>query len=295
MAYTTNPRMPRVRMEAVKLVRSGWSTVQVAKHMGYSQSAIVKWAKRAPKDGRLNIETRSSRPHHHPKSLPQQMIDKIVSKRKEHNRCGLIVYEELKAEGMRVSLSSVKRTLKREGLLRERSPWKRWHSTFPRPIATSPGELVQIDTIHIVSSGKRFYIYTLIDLYSRLAYAKVVKRVNTHQSLKFVYEAEKKAGFRFLMIQSDHGSEFSSWFTENIGVLGMSHRHSRVKQSNDNAHIERFNRSIQEECLDMIPKDFYAYKKAVKGYLEYYNGRRLHIGIDFLTPLRKLAETIPSY
>ena len=224
------------------------------------------------------------------------MVATIVAKREEHNRCAEVVHEELKKQGIVVSLSSVQRTLKRKGLIKARSPWKRWHSSFPRPTAEKPGDLVQIDTIHIQPRGEqKFYIYTLIDLFSRFAYATVVWHINTHESLKFVQEAAMKAGFKFKTIQSDNGQEFSSWFTENIGVMGIGHRHSRVRRANDNAHIERFNRSIQEESLDHVPKDPWSYRKAVKIYLAYYNGERSHMGIDFLTPLQKIAELITSY
>lgn len=297
MAYTTNPRLPRVRMDAVKLVRSGWSTRKVAEHLGYSQAAVVQWMKRAPANRRLRtIPTKSSRPRSHPKMLPQDLVDAIVAKREEHGRCAVVVHRELKIAGIVVSLSSVRRTLERKGLIKGRNPWKRWHGTFARPHAEKPGDLVEIDTIHVHSRGRPiFYVYTLIDLFSRFAYAKVVWHINTHESLRFVREAQRAAGFPFRVVQSDHGPEFSSWFTEQMGVLGVAHRHSRVRQANDNAHIERFNRTIQEECLDRVPKDYSAYRKAIKTYLAYYNGERSHMGIDFLTPLQKIAELITSY
>ena len=138
-------------------------------------------------------------------------------------------------------------------------------------------------------------MYTLIDVFSRFAYAKAAMRINTHQSLKFIKEAERYAPFRFRTIQSDHGSEFSSWFTENVGVHGIAHRHSRVRQANDNTHIERFNRTLQEECLDPLRQDFFVYQKAIRNYLAHYNGRRLHMGIALLAPLQKIADPIPSY
>lgn len=264
--------------------------------MGYPQGTISKWVKKAPLDGRKTIPTESSKPKHHPKELRSEIIDAIIAERKKHGRCSEVVHEGLKTQGIAVSLSSVKRTLEREGLTATRSPWKRWHSTFPRPNAEKPGDLVQIDTIHIQpKGGQKFYVYALVDLFSRFAYARVVWQINTHESLRFVREAEQTARFRFSMIQSDHGQEFSSWFTENIAVMGVTHRHSRVRQANDNAHVERFNRTIQEECLDRVPKDFASYRKAIKKYLVYYNGERMHMGINFLTPLKKIAETIPSY
>lgn len=116
-------------------------------------------------------------------------------------------------------------------------------------------------------------------------------RINTHESLKFVLEAKQKAPFWFRVLQSDHGSEFSNWFTENIGVLGILYRHSRVRQSNDNAHIERFNRTIQEECLDAISQFPEEFNDAIKRYLPYYNNERLHLGINMLTPAQVVLRS----
>jgi transposase InsO family protein len=216
--------------------------------------------------------------------------------REKRNRCAEVVHDGLKKKDIVVSLSSVKRTLERQGLVKKRSPWKRWHGTFPRPMVEKPGDLIQIDTIHIQQKGERkFYVYTAIDLFSRFAYAKVVWHINTHESLQFVKEAERAAGFSFLTVQSDNGQEFSSWFTENVGVMGIAHRHSRVRKPNDNAHIERFNRTLEEECLDRVPKSFLPYQNAITIYLAYYNGERSHMGINFLTPFKKIAESIPSY
>jgi len=191
-----------------------------------------------------------------------------------------------------VSLSSVKRTLDRRQLTKKRSPWQRWHQTTPRPTAQQPGDLVQIDTIHIVPrQGQRFYVYTLLDVCSRWAFTKAVPRINTHQSLRFVREAQARAPFSFQMLQSDHGSEFSAWFTEHTQVRGLKHRHSRVRKPNDNGHLERFNRTVQDECLRRSRQDVRSYQQALKQYLPYYNGERLHLGLNLKTPL----QVMPSY
>ncbi len=289
MPYTNNPNISKVRMRAVHLVYQGWSTRKVGRHFGVGSSTISKWVKKDKLLG-LNgwrpILTESSRPHHHPRELSEKTIEIIVAQRKQRNRCSEVVHQELINQGIVVSLSSIKRTLDRQGLIRKRRPWKRWHFSLPRPEPINAGDLAQIDTIHIVlKNGFRFYIYTLIDVFSRWAYAKVSMRINTHLSLKFVQEAQRQAGFKFRMIQSDHGSEFSSWFTENAGVLDISHRHSRIRKPNDNAHIERFNRSLQEECLDKVLPVPAEYQKAIDEYLPYYNNRRLHLGINLKTPL----------
>lgn len=291
MSYTKNPNLPRVRMEAVNLVRSGWSMRKAAKHFGFSHCAVRLWLKKKPvraRHSKLVIPTRSSRPKSHPKALSKEKVEAIVAQRKKRNRCAEVVHQELLKQGMVVSLSSVKRTLKRQGLIKKRNPEKRWHLFEPRPQAVLPGDLVQIDTIHFLIGGKRFYVYTLIDLASRWAYAKVSMRINTHCSLKFVKEAMALAPFSIKMIQSDHGQEFSTWFSEHIGKLKLSHRHSRVRKSNDNAHIERFNRTLEDECLYKVNCNPKRYQQAIEVYLPYYNNERLHLGINFLTPLEWL-------
>lgn len=277
-------------MQAVNLVRSGWSARKVGRYLGFHHTAILKWLKKVDQNTEL-IPTESSRPHSHPRKLPKGIVNAIVKERMKHRRCAEVVHQELMNRGVDVSLSSVKRTLKRQYLLRERSKYKRWHDSIPRPYAERPGDLVQIDTIHIVPLvGERVYIYTLIDLASRWTYAQATSKINTHRSLKFVREAQQSAPFKFRMIQSDHGSEFSTWFTEHLQKLEIKHRHSRVRRSNDNAHIERFNRTLQEESLDGKPENLKAFQQAIQSYLPYYNTKRLHLGINLLTPIQVVTS-----
>ncbi len=210
MAYTTNPKLPKVRMEAVRLVKyRGWSTRQVARHTGFSQSVIVKWCKKDPTGGWRYIPTLSSRPHSHSKQLKQDIVEKIISQKLKHGRCSEVVHQELINQGVTVSLNSVKRTLERNGLIKHRSPWKRYHPHVDRPFVENTGDLVQLDTVHLmINAKKRMYVVTLIDVYSRWAYAKAYERMNGATSVQFVALAQKHASFFFDMLQSDHGPEF---------------------------------------------------------------------------------------
>jgi len=156
---------------------------------------------------------------------------------------------------------------------------------------THSGALIQVDTIHILlPNGERLYIYTLIDLYSRWAYAEVVERISANMSVRFVMRARKISLFKFELIQTDHGSEFSTWFTHGLKTKEINHRHSRVRQSNDNAHIERFNRTIQEECLDRTTNTLENFKIEIPLYLKYYNTERIHMGINYCTPQEVLQR-----
>ncbi len=67
MAYTTNPKLPEVRRRARELLAKGWSTRKVARHLGYTQGAIVKWSHRK------HIENEPP--------IPTQHMDEAVERR----------------------------------------------------------------------------------------------------------------------------------------------------------------------------------------------------------------------
>src|SRR3989344_3470554 len=82
MAYSKNPELPKVRREAVRLVKyRGLSVRKVARHIGYTHSAIVKWCAKDPTGGWQCIETKSSRPHTSPGGLKEEVISAIIQKR----------------------------------------------------------------------------------------------------------------------------------------------------------------------------------------------------------------------
>ncbi len=280
--------MPRIRSNAVALVAKGWSTRKVSRHTGFSQSVIVKWCAKSDKRGYGAIPTKSSRPHHHPAQLSDELVWKIFHKRLITKRCAEVVHQELLNEGVIVSLPSVKRTLERLGLTKKRSPWKRFHPHVERPQAQKPGDLVQIDTIHTMQSEKkRMYTFVLIDVYSRWVYAKSYQQMNARTTLRFVREAERRAPFCFHMLQSDHGPEFGKWF---VTQIQKNHRYTRIGKPNDNAHIERMNRTLQEECLDKEVRTPEAFNRALRKYLPYYNTQRLHLGISLKSPIQLITK-----
>jgi transposase InsO family protein len=288
MAYTTNPYVPKLRAKAVQMVESGRSVRAVSRYFGVSPGAVSKWMRKASTmTDKTVIPTLSSRPHAHPAALPTSIVDRIVTLRqKTKGRCAEVIHQHLKNEQITVSLSSVKRTLDRQYLTKKRNHLKRYHGSPKRPLILAPGDLVQIDTIHLMQNEKqRLYVYTLIDLYSRWAYAWATDSMSCRKTLAFVNHARQKFPFEFKCLQSDHGPEFSQHFSERIHI---SHRHSRVRRPNDNAHLERFNRTLQEELLDDLPRNARLLNRYLPKYLKHYNEQRLHLGINLQTPAQLL-------
>ncbi|MEN9921979.1 MAG: hypothetical protein RL097_255 [Candidatus Parcubacteria bacterium] len=79
MAYTTNPKIPKVRRDAVRLVyEKKWSIRKVAKHLGCAPSTVSRWCKNDPTNGRYLIPTKSSVPMTSPKALPRETVEAII-------------------------------------------------------------------------------------------------------------------------------------------------------------------------------------------------------------------------
>jgi transposase len=203
MAYTLNPKLPRLRAQAADMVREGKSVTEVARYFGYTKGAVSKWCKKCPTNGTWAIPTKSSRPKSHPSQVSKEVIGKIRTIRIAlGGRCAEVIKKHLEDEGIKLHRITVQRVLDRTGLTKKRSPWKRFHKSITRPMALKPGDLVQIDTIHLmVNTQHRIYIYTLIDVYSRWTFAWATQRINTRMSIRFLKLAQAKACFTFKCIQ----------------------------------------------------------------------------------------------
>ena len=131
-----------------------------------------------------------------------------------------------------------------------------------------------------------------------MAFARCFDRLLPGGALKTLKQAEDYFDFRIKVIQTDNGPEFSKWFThmaESGTVEGgrRIHRRTRIHRPNDNAHIERFNRTLREECigkhmscndsLEDINWDLLC-------FLDYYNEERLHLGLQCRTPRSMLQR-----
>lgn len=281
--------MPRVRRDAARLFHKGWSARKIGRYLGYHHTAVMKWVKRSVKVGDIPILTRSSEPKRKPGKISESLEKKIVELRMKTKRCTEALKLELDRQGLVVPRSTIHRVLERNYCLKKRSPYKRYHPHQERPQALSPGDLVQMDTIHLmISEKKRIYVFTLIDTYSRLVYAKAYQKMNAATAVRFLAEAQMTSPFHFNMVQSDHGPEFGNWF---VSMIKKRHRYTRIGKPNDNAHIERFNRTLQEECLDKVDRDVSKINRALKKYLSYYNNQRIHLGIN-LYPIEMVVPRL---
>lgn len=315
MAYYKGKDIEKSRGNAMKeLILEKRSIAQVARRYGKNRSTIYRWKKKwedqqtvlLENPGRpsrplgkafrwasvkWDIPTINSAPKTHPNALKPEIVAAIMRIRRQKYECAEIVQYKLKKEGIIVSLSSVKRTIKRQELWRKKRRYK-WNEK--RPLPTAPGELVQIDTVHYVNplNNSKLFIYTVIDLYTRMAYAKIADKIGEKWATAAIFEAQEYMGFPFKMVQSDNGLEFQTHFQGRLNHAGIKTRHSRVRHPNDDAHIERFNRTLRKECIGQYNPNKnidFVYRK-LKRFINYYNYDRIHLGIDLRTPYEMLQR-----
>lgn len=111
MAYSKNPYLPKVRARAVRMVKGGKGIRLVSRYFGVSASAVSRWLKKSLAAGSEEIPTLSSRPKR-VKIISQETALKVIKLSREL-KPGAIV-KKLGAEGVKISLSSVKRIIKRQ-------------------------------------------------------------------------------------------------------------------------------------------------------------------------------------
>lgn len=320
MAYSINPNLPRARAIAMQLlVREQLPLQVVANKCGVHRSTIYRWKQKwnmlnqniqmdnpnrpnrvYSRTNHLNrctwrIPTTISRPHTNPTAVSQELVRLVLAVRAQLKRCAEVVWHHIATVlCVSVSLSSVRRILWRSGVARGRKNRVR-RDNPRRPSVTAPGELVQTDTIHHVDpkSGRRLYHYTVIDLFTRMTHVILVPKLSPGHAVRAVLEAQEHWGFPIAMVQADNGPEYGRYFEQQMKRAHIATRHSRLHRPNDNAHIERFNRTIQTECIG------YYWQKSVplsrqqdtlNAYLEYYNTKRVHLGIQLRTPISMLQR-----
>lgn len=315
MAYYRGKDIEKSRGNAMQeVILEKRSVAQVARRFGKNRSTIYRWIKKwrmqqnvlLENPGRpsrplgkafrwqyvkWNIPTLSSAPKTHPNALNENIVAAILRIRQCKYECAEIIHYKLAKEGINVSLSSIKRVIKRNELWRRKRRY-RWNEK--RPLPTAPGELIQTDTVHYVNplDHSKMYIYTVIDLYTRMAYAKISPNLSEKGAAETIFEAQEYMQFSFTMVQSDNGAEFQKHFQGRLNNKGIKTRHSRVRHPNDDAHIERFNRTLRKECIGQYNpnKNINFINSKLNRFIRYYNYDRIHLGIGLKTPYEVLQS-----
>lgn len=161
-------------------------------------------------------------------------------------------------------------------------------------VATTPGHLIALDTIERFVHGLRVYIITCEDVHSRFAFAWGTASHASKAAEEFFGMWQSVFPYPTTFVLTDNGSEFKKHFAERLLELQITHYHTYPKTPKMNAHVERFNRTIQEEFVDYhqgLLLDLRRFNAALMEWLIFYNTRRVHHAFkNKLSPVQYLLQ-----
>lgn len=298
--YHSAATTPRMRAFLVaEAARIGVS--RTARQLGVSRRTVYRWRHRAP-----DFTDRSCRPWRSPTRASQATEAAVLALRLEE-RCGPDRIGAL----LGLAASTVHRILRRHGAHRLSHLFPKPPRSFGHFDISKPGELIAMDTKslgRLDRGGGRHpgvrkrgrhgvgwrQLHVAIDLASRVVFAELrptCGKADTVAFLERALEAFDARGIRVQRVLTDNGSGYKRTFHERAAALGIRHTHTKPYHPWTNGRVERFNGTIQRECL--YAETFRAEQErdlAVALYVGYYNARRPHQALQGLAPLEWLAR-----
>jgi putative transposase len=279
-------------------LRSGIPVIQLLPIIELKKVKFYRWLKRTGSPNRHNGQI--------PRShwlLPEE-IKAIESFAREHYSVNdyflkdgyrRIAYKMLDLDIVAVSPSSVYRILKRAGLLNK---WNTNNSShkgkgFKQP--DYPHKHWHVDIKYLNFNGSFLFLISVLDGYSRFVLHHEVRYHMQEFDVQLtIQKAKDKYPNARPRIITDNGSQFiAKEFKRFIKDAEFSHVKTSVNYPQANGKIERFHRTINEECLrNSSPAFFEDFQIYIEDYVKFYNTQRLHAAINYLTPEDYLNDRI---
>jgi transposase InsO family protein len=279
---------------------------RAARNMGVSRRTVARWRRRAP-----DFADRSCRPHRSPRRSSDAIEASVLALRLER-RWG----PDRIGPWLGLPVSTVHRILRRHGAHQLSHLFPKPPRSFGRFDVQRPGELVAIDTKilgRLDRGGGRHpgarkrgrhgvgwrQLHVAIDLASRVAITELrptCGKIDTIGFLEHALAAFDAKGIRVQRVLTDNGAGYKRTFHERAAALGVRHTRTKPYHPWTNGRVERFNGTIQRECL--YSENFHSEEErdlAVALYLAYYNAERPHIALGGLSPERWLRAQGVTY
>lgn len=182
------------------------------------------------------------------------------------------VYRVLSTAGLLNKWKNSKPSSKGSGFKQPDKPHKEWHT----------------DIKYINYKGTFLFFIGIIDGYSRYIIHHELRTSMTEQDISIVLQrAMEKYPNEKPRLITDNGSQYTS---KEFGLFlkesGLKHIRTSPSYPQSNGKIERFHRTLEEECLRTT--SFFSIEdaqKQINEYVEVYNNNRLHSALFYLRPI----------
>jgi len=287
------------KLRCVKLrLEEGIPVSLLSKEVGASKDVIRRWAKAYQERGEAGLQNRIVRDGSRRK-LPGPVREKIVEIKKREPLFGVKRISHLLKRTFFLSASpeTVRRTLRTESLIVPSK--KKHHRNITRPRffeRSTPNQMWQGDIFTFRLGGRYAYLIGFIDDYSRYMVGLELYRTQTADQVLEVYRRAIGEYGVPKEVLTDRGRQYTNWrgstrFERELGKDRVRHIKSQAHHPMTLGKIERFWKTIYEEFL--VRAQFVSFEEArerVRQWVQYYNHKRPHQGIEGLCPADRYFE-----
>ena len=176
---------------------------------------------------------------------------------------------------------------------------KRKRAPYVPVIAKKPGDLVQLDTVHLINYSRNtrsVFQMNAIDVVSRMTVSKIYYSCTSENACDFMRHVRQVLPFSIHHVQTDGGSEFQGSFRTlcahaySTDAL-LKHITIPPRSPKINGCIERFNGICRQElwhCVDA--RTVGDMRRVVQEYHLFYNNTRPHMALGYKTPVEALTQ-----
>jgi len=187
-----------------------------------------------------------------------------------------------------LSPTSVYRILSSCNLI-SKNIFKKSHPIWnPHQAPQKPDELWQADLTYIRYHFRYYYLLLFLDVFSRfIVHWKLLTQMLGTTISDAFEEALKRTG-QHPILQTDNDSCFISHdFHVVLAKADIEHHFIQPHCPNQNAEIERVNRTIKEGIDPVDAGSFQGLEILIQDRIHYYNYKRYHSSIGFIPPITK--------
>lgn len=255
---------------------------------------LSRWWRAYQEGGLAALQPQSRRPHHAPTQLPAPVVRAVLRLRAQRRSVVWIARE------LRLGHGTVQRLLERHGV-----------NQLPRPARPKPrryekqrpGELLHLDLKYLpaLRNARNDFEFAAVDDFSREAVVSIATDQTSAAAATFLelvlgrlpYRVEAVLtdnAFAFTMRHAHHADRLTR-FQQVCAAHGIRHYLLRPYAPQSNGKVERFFRTVDDECLHVRPLfTFAARSRAIADFVWYYNHERPHLSLGGMTPVgrRKL-------